>query len=81
MDYEITKNYPEQIVDSPLLVPYDSPQIAPGRARMELMLNGLDQGFVASLAALMPPERKHKWKPTLSDQMDVVMVEIPPEVL
>ena len=26
MDYKITKNYPEQVIDSPLLVPYDSPR-------------------------------------------------------
>ena len=45
-------------------------------ARMNLMLNGPDKGFVRKLAALMPPEQKHKWKATLTDQLDVVMVEV-----
>ena len=76
MDYEITKNYPKQIIDSPLLVPYDEPRVASGSARMNLMLNGPDKGFVRKLAALMPPEQKHKWKATLTDQLDVVMMEV-----
>ena len=76
MDYEITKKYPKQIIDSPLLVPYDEPRPAPNGAFKDLMRNGPDEGFVRKLAALMPPEQKHKWKATLSDQMDVVMVDV-----
>ena len=78
MDYEITKNYPEQmIIDSPFLAEDApvSPKTGLYSGFKDLMMNGPADG----IPHLIVKEKK-KRKATLTDQLDVVMVEVPPDV-
>src|SRR3990167_6152547 len=72
MDYEITKNYPKQIIDSPLLVSEEeSPRQRQNSDFLDLMMNGPADGI-----PYLVVKEKRKQKATLTDQLDVVMVDV-----
>ena len=72
MDYEITKNYPKQIIDSPLLVSEEeSPRQRQNSDFLDLMMNGPADGI-----PYLVVKEKRKQKATLTDQLDIVMVDV-----
>lgn len=73
-DHAIAMNMPEQIIEMPH---FDEEEVKPGRygTFLDLMENGPDEHFVAKLAKLMP-EPKAKRKAALTENHDIIMVNI-----